>query len=156
VGRVYTVPFENVAVAGAQDLVAVKCGAGKMLKIRRVWCGPTDTALQTAQGLRFRCRFATATITLGSGGATPTPTPHDNGDSAASFTTHTNDTTQSTTSGAFSQVWANGAHNFGGVDWTFDVPPLAGAGEGFTFEQLSTPTGTCHFSGGMEVEEIGG
>lgn len=156
-GRVYTINFENVAVSAAQDLVSLKGSSGKTVKIKRVWAGMTDTTLQTAQGLRLDLKYASATLTLGSGGSVPTPTPADPGDAAASFSCHVNDTTQSTTTGAFSKIVPQGVHNYGGWDWTFQAgtEPVCGLNEGIVLELLSTPSGTCHFSGGMMVEETG-
>ena len=84
--RTYVIPFENLAVTGAIDLVSVKGSAGKTIKLKRVVAGMADATLQTAQGLRFRVRQMLATFTQGSGGTAPTPSPADPGDSAASFT----------------------------------------------------------------------
>lgn len=116
-----------------------------------------DTTLQTAQGLRLNCKYASATITLGSGGGTPTARPLDPGDAAASFTNHTNDTTPATTSGAFTDIMPAGGHNYGGFDYTWPTneEPVFGLSEGFVFELLSTVTGTCNFSGGVTVAETG-
>ena len=156
--RVYLIKFKNVAISAAQDLVAIKGATGKIVRVRRVWLGMTDTTIQTAQGLNLNIKYGSATVTLGSGGSGPTPTPVDPGDSAASFTARVNDTTPATTSGAFTDLIPNGVHNYGGWEWAFprDAMPPIGVNEGCIFELLSTVTGTCHFSGGMEVEESGG
>src|SRR5688572_4064006 len=110
-GRIYTVSFENVTIAAAQDLVALKGSTGKVCKLLRAWLGMTNTTIQTAQGLRLNFKYASATLTLGSGGAAGTIVPVDPGDAAASFTARTNDTTQATTTGAFSRIAAQGVHN---------------------------------------------
>lgn len=156
-GRRYTISFENVAVSAAQDLVALKGSTGKTVKLIRAWFGMTDTTLQTAQGVRLRLKYGSATVTLGSGGSVPTPVPVDPGDAAASFSCHVNDTTPATTSGAFSNIVPQGAHNYGGWDWSFKdgTEPVAGLNEGIVFDLPSTVSGTCHFSGGLLVEEIG-
>lgn len=153
--RTYTVTFENVLVSAAQDLISLKGSTGKTCKLKRAWLGATDTTLQTAQGLRIRFRYFPATMTQGSGGSTPTPNPVDPGDAAASFTAHANDTSQATTSGTAVSVASQGVHNYGGLDFTFANPPVFGLNEGVSFELLSTVSGTCHFSGGVEVEETG-
>jgi hypothetical protein len=153
--RTYIVPFENVLVSAAQDLVSLKGSSGKTCKLKRIWVGGTDTTLQTAQGLRIRCRYFPATMTLGSGGTVPTPTPVDPGDAAASFTAHANDTSQATTSGTAVNLPCTGVHNYGGLDFTFPNPPVFGLNEGVSFELLSTVSGTVHLSGGAEVEETG-
>ncbi len=154
-GRVYTVSFENVTVSAAQDLVALKGSTGKVLKLLRAWMGATNTTLQTAQSLRLNIKYASATITLGSGGSTPTPRPFDPGDAAAAFTCHANDTTPATTSGSFVNLVPQGVHNYAGWDWPLKNPLVCGLNEGIVFELLSTVTGTCAFSGGVEVEESG-
>jgi hypothetical protein len=154
--RIYTIGFENVAVSAAQDLVSVKGSTGKICRLLRAWLGATDTTIQTAQGLRIRFRYMAATITLGSGGTgSPTIQPVDPGDAAASFTAHTNDTSQATTSGTAFLLVAQGCHNYAGLDFSFPRPQIFGLNEGVTFELLSTVTGTCHFSGGVEIEESG-
>jgi hypothetical protein len=153
--RTYIVPFENVTISAVQDLVALKGSTGKTCKVNRVWIGATNTTIQTAQGLRLRVKFGSATVTLGSGGTVPTPTPLDPGDTAAAFTAHANDTTQATTSGAFTGLPAQGVHNYGGWDFSFKNPPIFGLNQAVIFELLSTVSGTCAFSGGAEVEESG-
>jgi hypothetical protein len=154
--RVYTVAFKFVTVAAAQDLVSLKGSSGKTCRVRRCWLGMNDTTLQTAQGLRLNVKYGSATVTLGSGGSAPTPRPYDPGDSAASFTCRTNDTTPATTSGSFVDVTPNGIHNFGGYDFPYgDRGPEFGLNEGVVFELPSTVSGTCNFSGGVEVEERG-
>jgi hypothetical protein len=153
--RAYTVSFENVTISAAQDLAVVKGSTGKTCRIKRVWLGATSTTLQTAQSLRLRCRYLPATVTNGLGGTAPTPVPLDPGDAAAAATARVNDTTPSTTSGTAVVLMAQGVHNYAGLDYSFPNPPVIGLNEQFTFELLSTVTGTCAFSGGIEFEESG-
>lgn len=153
--RIYTVPFENVAVSAVQDLLSIKGSSGKIVQIIRFWIGATDTTLQTAQSLRLRLKYGSATVTLGSGGTVPTPQPVDPGDAAASFTCHVNDTTQATTTGAFTSLYPQGVHNYGGTDFPLKNSPIAGLNEALILELLSTVSGTCHFSGGAEIGEQG-
>lgn len=155
--RIYLVSFANVTVSAVQDLIALKGSSGKLCRLRRLWLGMNDTTIQTAQGLRLNLKYSTATLTLGSGGSAPTPTRVDPGDAAASFTAHANDTTQATTSGAFTSLMASGCHNYAGFDYTFPRgdEPIFGLNTGVVWELLSTVTGTCVFSGGAAVEESG-
>ncbi len=155
--RVYTVSFKFVTISAAQDLVAVKGSTGKTCRLRRVWLQMNDTTLQTAQGLRLNVKYSSATLTLGSGGSVPTARPVDAGDTAASFSNHVNDTTPSTTSGAFTDIMPTGGHNYGGFDYTWPKGEevVFGLNEGVVFELLSTVTGTCNFSGGATIEESG-
>lgn len=153
--RLYLVTFENVAVSAAQDLLQIKGASGKMLQIVRQWVELVDVSLPAAQGWRLRSRFLPATVTDGSGGSTPTPVAQP-GDAAASFTALANNTTQATTNGTAKIHWAGGGHIYSGSRWTFQEMPAIGPSESFVFELLSTPSGTIHLSGGVEVIEIGG
>jgi hypothetical protein len=153
--RIYSVTFENVAVSAAQDLVQVIGASNKVLRILRRWVGSTDTTIATAQMIRLRERYLPATVTNGSGGTSATPVAHDPGDAAAVFTAKVNNTTQATTSGTAQQIYATGVHIFNGFDDIHDDPPIIGPGASYTFELLSTVSGTVHLSGGVEVEELG-
>lgn len=154
--RTYSVSFENISMASAQDLLQIKGATGKMLRILRIWWGATDTTAPTNQQISLRARFLPAAVTDGSGGSTPTPRPMDPGDAAASFTALANDTTKATTSGTAAILEENGVNVFSGYDYMFPRPPVVGPSESFVFELLSTVTGTLHASGGAIVEEIGG
>lgn len=156
--RTYKVTFENVAVSAAQDLVQIKGAAGKILKIKRVSVGATNTTLVTAQGLQIRCRFLPATVTDGSGGTVPTPQKMDPGDAAASFTTLVNNTSKASTSATPVVLEEAGVHIFAGHDLTFPVgtEPVVGPSESFVYELLSTVTGSTNMSGSVTVEEAGG
>ena len=159
--RRYVVTFEGVAISAAQDLFEIKGAAGKTAKILRCWLGMTDTTLQTAQALQLRCRFLPATVTDGSGGTTPTFQKLDPGDAAASITALANNTTKATTSGTAVVVHEAGVHNYAGHEWnpfrdTRGSEQVIGPSEAFVYELLSTVSGTCHFSGGVEIEESGG
>lgn len=159
-GRIYTVETVNVALSVTpQDLVEIKGAAGKIVKIRRVSFGATDTTLPTAQMLDLRGTFLGATVTDGTGGSTPTPKPADPGDAAASFTAKANNsTTQASSSGTtnVNQVW--GVHIYAGLDYTFPEKsqPVVGPSEAWVFALQSTLSGTVHGSTTVEVEEIGG
>ena len=155
--RIYQVTFVGVAISAAQDLVQITGATGKMIRILRQWLGLTNTSLPAAQSLSLRGRFLPATVTVGSGGTTGiTPSKRDQGDVACSTTTcATNNTTQATTSGTAVVVYANGIHAYQGEAWVFQNPPLVGPSQAYVFELLSTVSGTCTFSGGVEIEEMG-
>lgn len=154
--RLYTCSFKNVTIAAAQDLISVLGVTNRVIRIQRIWLAMNDTTLQTAQGLRLNLKRGTATVTPGSGGAAVTPTPLDSGDVAATFTSRRNDTTPATTSGAFTDLFPCGGHNYGGLNVNFgNNGPLCIEGQTMIFELLSTVSGTCNFSGGMICEELG-
>jgi hypothetical protein len=156
--RQYTVTFANVAVSAAQDLVLITGATGKMMVILRCWCGVTDVSLASGQGVQVRCRFLPATVTPGTGGTTGiTPAKVDPGDAACSSSTAgTNNTVQATTSGTAIVLNQDGFHLYSGWSWTPPSSIAIGPSEAFTFEMLSTPSGTVHLSGGVLFQESGG
>ncbi len=156
--RIYTVATENVLVAAAQDLMQIKGAAGKIVKIKRVFVGATNTTLVTAQSLRLRCRFLPATVSDGSGGSAPTPQKVDPGDAAASFTAIANSTTPATTNATAVVLEDAGVHIFAGWDysWPAGTEPVVGPSESFVFELLSTVSGVVNLSTTIRAEESGG
>lgn len=154
--RIYSAHFRYVTIAAAQDLVTCLGVAPKVCRLKRAWMFMNDVTLETAQGMRLNIKRFTATLTPGSGGGAMTPVPHDNGDAAATFTARINDTTPATTSGAFTTIMPAGGHNFGGFSWNWGAggPTFIG-GAGVILELLGAPSGTCNWSAGMEIEEIG-
>jgi hypothetical protein len=158
--RRYTIRTENVAISAAQDLMQIKGAAGKILKIKRVAFGATDTTLPTAQMLQLKATYLPVTVTDGSGGSTPTPQKVDPGDASASFTAIANSPsgTQASTSGTAAIIQDWGVHIFAGLDFPFPAggEPTVGPSESFVFGLASTVTGTVHGSTTVEVEEHGG
>jgi hypothetical protein len=154
--REYSVTFEQVSVAAAQDLVQIEGASGKMLRIKRIYVASSDTTAPANQQLALRARFLPATVTNGSGGSSATPRPFDPGDPSASFSALINNTTKATTGGTALVLEDNACNIFAGYDYMFPYPPDIGPSESFVFELLSTVTGTVHLSGGVVVEEIGG
>lgn len=101
-GRIYYVPIDNVAIGTAvQDIFAFKCGAGGLI-LHWIHLESTNIA---AAALRMRIKRGTATVTIGSGGTNITAVAASaNNSVAAAMTAHINDTTQATTSGAFTTM----------------------------------------------------
>lgn len=163
--RVYTITFEQVAVAGPVDLVTLLLPTSaanfKQIKVRRCWISATDSTIPTSQMLALRQRWLPATVTLGSGGSTPTPSLIDQGDPASKCSAHTCDTSKATTSGTAVVIDENGCHAYNGFDSALqgrDPIPLSNnstAQQAFVFELLSTPSGTLHLSGGLDFSEEG-
>lgn len=162
--RIYTVTFENVSVAAAQDLVQITGASGRMMFILRAWIANVDTSLITGQEIRLRARFLPATVTVGSGGTTGiTPSKRDPGDAACSSSTcATNNTTQATTNGTAVLLFTGGTHIYapfekawGDADSLHRCPPI-GPSEAFVWELLSTVSATAKMSGGVELAEVGG
>ena len=155
-GRRYTIPFDNVTVSAAQDLVSLLPNAGSFpvsfAKLLRVWVMCTDTTLPTAQQLRLRVQRRNA-IAAGSGGATPTPAPDDAGDSASMYVGHVNDIIQAT--GTVDWTYEGGCYLYTGFDLVFSDAPECNGAAGFVFELLSTPSTPVKLSGGILFEEFG-
>lgn len=154
--RIYTAVFENVTIAAAQDLVAIRGSADRVIQLRKVWIFLVGTTLATAQGIRCRVKDSGGTLTLGSGGGSYTSIPLDPTDTAFGGTAHINDTTPATTGGSFRNITPAGGHIYGGFkfDWGHEGPLRGGTG-GFVFDTPSTVSGTCIFSGGVEFAEMG-
>ena len=154
--RLYSVQFQNVAVAAVQDLFQINGAASRTLRVLRVEVGATDTSLPTSQMVSYSASWFAAAVTPGSGGTTPTPQKTDPGDAAPTFTAAANNTTGASTSGATAIVWSGAQHIYNGLDETFTQPVLVGPGEAFVLKLLSSVSGTVHRSGTVWVEEIGG
>jgi hypothetical protein len=155
--RIYSVPFDNVAVSAVQDLVQINGVTGKMLRIVRRWVYSVDVPTAAQQQLGLRERLLPATVTNGSGGSSVTPSKTDLGDAAASFTAFANNTTKATTSGTAVVLGNYGPHIFNGYDDEPDVFYPVAPGEAYVWELEIAPTSApIHLSGGVSVEEIGG
>jgi len=156
VGRIYRVPFENVLLSGAGDLLQITGATHKTLKIRKQWAGVPDTSPVTNQNLRFQGRVLPVTVTNG-GGASATIVKTDQGDASATFTALGFSTSKATTNGTAVIEEAAAANVYGGYEREFarGAEPIIRDDAAWVFECLSTPSGTLHISGGVEVEEIG-
>lgn len=139
-GRVYGMAIDNVTVAALQDIFSTKMGAANGMRIHWIHLESNSIA---ASPLRMRLRRATATITQGTGGTVITPYPVDVNDTLASAATgHANDTSQATTTGAFTLV--------AGFQWDTVLPwdflpapedrPACAAAQGFVLDIPATPT----------------
>jgi hypothetical protein len=111
--RVYTVPIENVSIGTAvQDVFSLVAGAAGGIIIHHIHL---EAAVSAESALRMRLKRGTATVTQGSGGTVVTPPPVSQNDAAAAnVTAHINDTTQATTTGAFTTL--------AGFNWDTALP----------------------------------
>ena len=101
--RIYTVPIENVAIGTAvQDIFSLLCGASNGIELHHIHL---EANVSAEAALRMRLKRGAATVTQGSGGTVVTAPPLDVNDAALSgVTCHINDTTQATTTGAFTTL----------------------------------------------------
>lgn len=111
--RIYTTTIENVAIGTAvQDIFSLLTGAGVGIELHQIHL---EASVSAEAALRMRLKRGTATVTQGSGGTNQTPAPVDVSDAAASgVTAHINDTTQATTTGAFTTL--------AGFQWDVALP----------------------------------
>jgi hypothetical protein len=116
--RVYTVPIQATNVGTAvQDVFSLLPGAAHGIKIHHIHLEANVTA---EAALQMRFKRGTATVTQGSGGAAVTPVPVDPNDAGAATVVHVSDTTQATTTGAFTTL----AGFFWDVALPFDHLPV--------------------------------
>lgn len=94
-GRPYTVLFEDVSVAAAQDLFEILCPTDSFIEIVE-WhvFQNSDYADAQAEILRLEIVRGVGTVTSGSGGTTATPQPGSDGDPASGTTVEVNNTTR--------------------------------------------------------------
>ena len=111
--RVYVVPIENVTIGTAvQDIFSLVTGSSNGLVLHHIHLEASVTA---EAPLRLRLKRGTATVSQGSGGTVVTPAPLSYQNTLAAQTvTHINDTSQATTSGAFTTL--------AGFQWDLALP----------------------------------
>ncbi len=161
-GRVYSVPFDNVAITTTADLFNLDPGVDKPVRLLSIDVGQTNrTGDANEDMVRWSVRrFTGATITNGSGGTAPTPSAVNVGDVAATFTARVTDTTIATTSGTNTLIHASTFNTRVGLLW---VPPpelliLAADTSGnckLLVRLEEAPSASTTFSGTCYVEELG-
>ena len=90
--RIYTVEFENVAVAAAQDFFEITPADDIPCLIHAIFLDQISD-VGDAEEEMLRLRLIRGHTTSGSGGTAPTPRPLDARDAAASFAAEVNNTT---------------------------------------------------------------
>ena len=98
-GRMYSIPFEAVAVSAAQDLWEVLAASGKNFTLHEIVVGQSSDAGDTAAEMLGISIKRWIGGTSGSGGGTVTPAKHDTNDAAAGATAEINNTTQAVAGG---------------------------------------------------------
>jgi hypothetical protein len=147
--RVYTAFFDNVTVGTAvQDIFLVKAGSANLIELHSIVL-TAGAAISTPVEIRLRLKRGTATITNGSGGSAPSAVPADDNDSAAASSVRANDTTQATTSGAFTTLGAwywNELMPFE-LLWPPEDRPVCKAAEGFILDLPAVIAASVSVSG---------
>ena len=152
--RVYAVPFKNVSIAAAQDVIGIYAGTTKALEIHEIRLG--QTTITTAAQLRLTLRRLPATVTSGSAGAAATPVPQNKNDTAATFTARVNDTTQATTSGTALDYTPDVWNLINGYDMLYapEDRPVINPNEAFIVSLDQAPGQSMNSSGVAIVAEL--
>jgi hypothetical protein len=110
--RVYTIPFENISIGTAvQDIFALIPGAANGITLHHIHL---EAAVSSEASLRMRLKRGSATVSAGSGGSAATVSPVDPADAGVTGTYRLNDTSQATTTGAFTTI--------AGFQWDVALP----------------------------------
>lgn len=152
-GRLYTFGFQNISATAVQDLLALYCGASKIVGLQSV--NLNQKTITTPTAVRVRIRYLPITVTAGSGGAVGTVKPWVSGDAAATATARVNDTTPATSSGTTVDLWDDEWNLLNGFLWVPPVnarPPVAGLSGAFIVSLDDAATMTI--SGSMTFEEL--
>lgn len=152
--RLYSISFNNVAITVAQDLINVTATASMAFAIHSIELG--QKTLTAWEAKEIRLRRMPATVTAGSGGSTPTPQKLNNGDAAATVTSHANDTTGMTTSGTASDIFARDWEFLNGFFWmpAPEQRPIIAPSQGVSLVLGTAPSASMTCSGTMIVEEL--
>lgn len=155
---IYTVSFEKVSVAAAQDLFALVAHASKQCVLVGFELAVAGVAADAgdAQEELLGVRIRSGQTVAGSGGSAPTPVNVDGSGGAAGFTARANDTTIANT-GTIINHWQGAFNSRVGLDkpLTESQQLIFGAGRRLTIELIDTPTDAILVSGTAWVQEIG-
>jgi hypothetical protein len=150
----YTVTFDNVSVAAAQDLFEVVAGTGRPLRIHALFYGQSSDA-GDAQAENLRVRLVRGYTTSGFSGTTPSLAPLRPGSAAAGFTAEVNNLSVATGGPALivhADTW-NVAAGFTYVP-TPECRPEVASGERFVVNLPAAPADPLTMSGTLYVEEL--
>jgi hypothetical protein len=152
--RLYTIQFNNVAISAAQDLFGVLATANMAFKVH--WIELGQKTLVTWEAKEVQLIRNPATVTVGSGGAAATPQKVNNGDSAATVTSRTNDTVSQNTSGTAAVLWSREWEFLNGFFWmpAPEQRPIISPSQGLQLKLGSAPSAAMTASGSMMIEEL--
>lgn len=156
--RLYTVEFENVSVttaAGDQELFYIAPVTNIPVMVHALYIDQISD-VGDAQEEVLRYRIIRGHTTVSSGGASASPRPLKAGDSAASFTARTNDTTIAS-AGTAVNLHSGGFNVRVGLPliWTPETRPVVSAAQGSIVVRLMAgPADDLTMSGTLYVEEL--
>ncbi len=153
-GRVYTVSFEDVAVAATQDLINLTATANMAFEVLRVEFGQRGLTAWEAKPIRFR--RMPATVTAGSGGSAATPQPVNKNDAAATVTARVNDTTAMTTNATAVTLFTRMFEFLNGFIWVPlpDERIVIAPSQGLAINLPTGPSGSTNMSGSLTFREL--
>lgn len=156
--RLYTVPFEAVAVTAIQDLLELTSPSTKVCRLHSVFIAQSSDAGDAEdEMLRIRINHGTSGTGSGTGGTSPTIGKVDAGDAAASFTAEANNVTTQMNGGTIVLKHADTFNVRQG--WVYRPTPeeriTFGGGERLTVNLPAAPADSLTMSGVAYVEEIG-
>lgn len=154
-GRMYTVEFENVAVAAAQDFFEIAPADDKPVLLHAIFLSQS-TETGDAQEEMMRFRVIRGHTTSGSGGTVPTPRPLDHNDAAAGFTAEVNNTTIASV-GTAVNLHSEAFNIRAGLQLIFtpEMRPRCDQGQGLVVVRLlAAPVDSVTMDGTLYVEEI--
>lgn len=158
--RRYTVQFENVSIAAAQDLFAIVPASNKPIKILGFSLAPVGGVADVgdAEEENWRLSLIRGHTTAGSGGSAPTAAPVNPIDTAAGATARVNDTTVAS-AGTAVTVWSGGVNVRAGIDVVLPEEmqfslSVATANNRFVLRMLSTPADAVLMSGTLWFKEV--
>ena len=156
-GRIYTAPFQGVAIAAAQDVFELLCPADCVIVLHR--CEITDETSETSEQGVILMRRGTGSVTSGSGGSTITPAPMHFGDAASGATIERNNTTaMAVGTGVLTTIAAAGFNWLNGFLWapTPEERIYISPDQRFAFNLVNAPGASRTCSGVLVFEELGG
>lgn len=158
IGRVYSVTFENVSLAAAQDLFELTPADDKPIRLLGLILsnvgGVADAGDASEEFLRLTVKRGLTTG--GSGGTVPTPQKMNSIDTAAGFASEVNNTTVATT-GTAAVLHADGWNSRIPYQhfWTPETQPMASQADTTIVVRLeNAPADAILCSGTLLVEEV--
>ena len=154
-GRVYSVNFENVAVAAAQDFFEISPADDHPVRILGLFLSQS-TELGDAAEEMLRIQILRGHSTGGSGGSAQTPVPIDPGDPAAGFAAEVNNTTIASAGTALIAHSESFNVRVGMATWWVpECAPKANQGNTtIVVRLLANPADSVTMGGTLYVEEL--
>ena len=154
-GRVYSVNFENVAVAAAQDFFEISPTDDKPVRLLGLFLSQSTETGDAAEEM-MRVEVVRGHSTGGSGGSAQTPVPIDPADTAAGFAAEVNNTTiASAGTGLILHSEAFNIRSGLAMFWTPETAPKANQGNTTIVVRLmANPADSVTMNGTLYVEEL--